>query len=163
KVEHMKRTLLLLLLFASFGLSRALAELRVGIASRIVTPDPLLPVTGGVGGSNPVTRKEGDLEVRALVLSDGDTRVAIVSADFLGFPPAFDTRPRPKVKDIPPQNILIGSSHTHSAPDCYGFPDGQGGFASDLKYLDSVCAKMAEAINEAASHLRPASLKIATA
>src|SRR5438046_2392636 len=61
-------------------------EFRVGVASRTVTPDPLLPVSGGVGPSRPASRKQGDLEVRALVLADGETRVAIVSADFLGFP-----------------------------------------------------------------------------
>ena len=31
------------------------AEFRVGIAGRVVTPEPLLPVSGGVGPSNPVT------------------------------------------------------------------------------------------------------------
>src|SRR2546421_1019323 len=138
------------------------AQFQVGVASRAVTPDPLLPVSGGVGPSHGVTRKEGDLEVRALVLADGETRVAIVSADFLGFPSVLGNKARAQVKAIPPQNILIGASHTHSAPDCYGFSDGNGGFATDLKYVESVCAKMAEAINEAASRLQPASLKIAT-
>ncbi len=138
------------------------AQFQAGVASRVVTPDPLLPVSGGVGPSHPVSRKEGELEVRALVLTDGETRIAIVSADFLGFPSLLGNKVRAQVKEIPPQNILIGASHTHSAPDCYGFPDGQGGFATDLKYLESVCAKMAEAINEAVTHLQPASLKIAT-
>jgi hypothetical protein len=100
--------------------------------------------------------------VRALVLTDGETQVAIVSADFLGFPSLLGNKARAQVKGIPPQNILIGASHTHSAPDCYGFPDGKGGFATDLKYVEIVCSKMAEAINEALSRLQPASLKIAT-
>jgi hypothetical protein len=138
------------------------AEFRAGIAVRIVTPDPLLPVSGGVGPSHPVNRKEGDLTVRALVLANDGTRVAIVSADFLGFPSVLGDRVRAKVQGIPRQNILIGATHTHSAPDCYGFPDGRGGFASDLEYLDWVCDQMAEAINEAVAKLQPASLKIAT-
>jgi hypothetical protein len=155
----MKRILFLVWLFQSTLL---LADFRVGMAGRVVTPDPLLPVCGGVGSSHPVSRKEGELEVRALVLSDGDTRVAIVSADFLGFPALLGNKARALVKDIPPQNILIGASHTHSAPDCYGFPDGKGGSAADLKYLESICVKMAEAINDAAAHLQSARLKIAT-
>jgi hypothetical protein len=138
------------------------AEFRAAIAVRMVTPDPLLPVSGGVGPSYPVNKKEGDLTVRALVLADEQTRVAIVSADFLGFPSVLGNRVRAKVSGIPPENILIGATHTHSAPDCYGFPDGQGGFAADLKYLDIVCQRMAEAINEAANKLQPAKLKIAT-
>ena len=129
---------------------------------RIVTPDPLLPVSGGVGPSHPVERKEGDLTVRALVLENNDVRMAIVSADFLGFPSVLGNKARAQVKGIVPENILIGATHTHSAPDCYGFPDGKGGFAADLKYLDLVCNRMAEAINEAVAQLQPAILKIAT-
>src|SRR5712692_8947578 len=139
----------------TLGASLAAAEFRAGIAVRVVTPDPLLPVSGGVGPSHPVTKKEGDLTVRALVLENGDTRVAIVGADFLGFPSVLGNKVRAHVKGIPPENILIGVTHTHSAPDCYGFPDGQGGFASDLKYLDSVVGRMGEAINEAVSQLQP--------
>lgn len=140
----------------------ALAEFRSGVAVRVVTPDPLLPVSGGVGPSHPVTRKLGELTVRALVLEEDGTRVAFVGADFLGFPAVLGDRVRARVKGIPPRNILIGATHTHSAPDCYGFPDGKGGFASDLEYLETVCERMAEAINEAAANLRRSGLRTAT-
>jgi len=140
----------------------AFAAFRAGIAVRNVTPDPLLPVSGGVGPSHPVTRKQGDLTVRALVLEEDTNRVAIVSADFLGFPAVLGDHVRAGVNGIPAQNILIGVTHTHSAPDCYGFPDGKGGTASDTNYMASVCARMAEAIDEALTKLQPAQLKIAT-
>jgi len=140
----------------------ARAEFRVGIAVRTVTPEPLLPVSGGIGPSHPVTKKEGDLTLRALVLASDNARVAIVSADFLGFPSVLGDKARARVKGIPPQNILIGATHTHSAPDCYGFPDHDGNFATDLKYVDSVCIRMAETIDEAVEKLQPARLKIAT-
>lgn len=153
------KPLLLLLLLTSFN---AAAGFQAGIAIRNVTPDPLLPVSGGVGPSRPVTRKEGELTVRALVFAQETNRVAIVSADFLGFPAALGNRVRAAVKSIPAANILIGATHTHSAPDCYGFPDGQGGTASDPKYLESVCVRMVEAINEAVANLQPARLKVAT-
>src|SRR6266498_2525727 len=142
--------------------ARLRAEFRAGIAVRVVTPEPLLPVSGGVGPSNPVTKKEGDLTVRALVLADDNTKVAIVSADFLGFPSVLGHKARAKVKGIPPENILIGATHTHSAPDCYGFPDHDGKFSTDLKYVDLVCNRIAEAINEALDRVQPASLKMAT-
>jgi len=71
-------------------------------------------------------------------------------------------RVRTKVSRIPAQNILIGSTHTHSAPDCYAFPDGKGGHTGDLKYMDFVCGKAAEAVNEAIDRLEPAWIKIAT-
>jgi hypothetical protein len=151
--------LLLCLLFSALS---ALADLRAGIAVRTVNPDPLLPVSGGVGPSHAVKQRQGDLTVRALVLEQGGTLVAIVSADFLGFPATLGNRVRAALKEIPAQNILIGATHTHSAPDCYGFPDGAGGTARDEKYVEMVCARMAEAIHEAATNLQPVRLKIAT-
>ncbi len=138
------------------------AAFRAGIAVRTVNPDPLLPVSGGVGPSHPVTRREGDLTVRALVLEQDTTRVAIVSADFLGFPAVLGNVVRERVKGIPAQNILIGATHTHSAPDCYGFPDEKGESARNSKYLEFVCSRMAEAINEAVEKLQPARVKVAT-
>src|SRR5262245_49694413 len=159
---RMKRFWFVLLICAGWGAGCWAAEFSAAIAVRVVTPDPLLPVSGGVGPSHPVTRQEGDLTVRALVLQSGETRVAIVSTDFLGFPSILGNKVRGQVRGIQPENILIGATHTHSAPDCYGFPDGKGGFAIDLKYVDGVCSKMAEAINEAVGNLQPASLRIAT-
>jgi hypothetical protein len=137
-------------------------EFAAAIAVRVVTPEPLLPVSGGVGASHPTTTKQGELNVRALVFQSGTNRLAIVSGDFLGFPALLGNQVRRAVKGIPAQNILIGATHTHSAPDCYGFPDEKGGTGADQKYLESVCVKMAEAINEAVSKLQPARLKVAT-
>lgn len=138
------------------------AEFRAGVSTRVVTPDPLLPVSGGVGPSHPATRKAGDLTVRALVLEEGSVRVAIVSVDFLGFPAVLGDRARGLVKGIPAENILIGATHTHSAPDCYGFPDERGQTSADLAYLDVVCRRIAEAVNEASSSLRTAAIRLAT-
>lgn len=132
------------------------------IAFRVVTPDPLLPVSGGVGASKVSTKKFGELTVRALVLEENDTRVAFVSTDFLGFPSVLGNRVRALVKGIPAENILIGATHTHSAPDCYGFVQNPADFADNLKYLEAVVAKAAEAINEATEHLQAGSFKIAS-
>ncbi len=150
---------LFVLLFEAMS---ARAAFRAGIAVRVVTPAPLLPVSGGVGPSNPVSKQEGDLTVRALVFADDNTQVAIVSTDFLGFPSVLGNKARARVKGIPPERILIGATHTHSAPDCYGFADHSGKIATDLKYVDLVCDRIAEAINEALGQVQPASLKIAT-
>ena len=138
------------------------ANIQVGVGKRVVTPDPLLPVSGGIGAGHPTTRKLGDLWVRAMVIEKEDTRVAIVSCDFLGFPKVLGDRVRQQVEAIPAENILIGVTHTHSAPDMYGFPDEQGNFGIDLEYVDWVCKQMADAINEALNNLQPAGLKIAT-
>jgi hypothetical protein len=152
----------ILLTAAYLAPSDARAEFRAGAAVRVVTPDPLLPVTGGAGGASPATKKIGDLTVRALVLDKNGTRVAIVGADFLGFPGVLCDKVRAQVRGVPPENILIGSTHAHSAPDMYGFVNVKGECGADLKYIEGVCVKMAEAINEAVEKLEPAAMKIAT-
>lgn len=136
-------------------------DLRAGAAVRIITPDPLLPVSGGIGTPKKTVEKKGDLYVRALVFEKDGTRVAIVSVDNLGWSSALGDRSRALIKGIAPQNILIGATHTHSAPDAYGFPDEQGRSHADLKYLDWCVEQIADAVNEAIEELKPASLKIA--
>jgi len=140
----------------------ALAEFRAAIAVRNVTPDPLLPVSGGVGPSRPASRKLGELTVRALVVENDGTRVAICSTDFLGFPGVLCSKVRRQVPGIDPKNILIAATHNHSGPDCYGFPDRSGKTDADIEYLNGVCKKLADAINEALGKLQPSNVKIAT-
>ncbi len=135
---------------------------RAAIAVRDVTPEKPLPVSGGVGPSHPTTKMLGRLTVRALVLENGNTRVALCSTDFLGFPGVLCDKARRQVTGIPAEHILIGATHNHSGPDCYGFPDETGQTSCDLDYLDGVCAALADAINEATGKLQPATLKIAT-
>jgi len=144
------------------GQAPAVGAFRAAVALRDVTPEKLLPVSGGVGPSQPVTRKIGQLTVRALVLENNGTRVALCSTDFLGFPSVLGNKVRSRVPGIPAQNILIGATHCHSAPDCYGFPDQSGKTTADVAYLDSICVKLADALNEAVERLQPARVKIAT-
>ncbi|HRP55830.1 hypothetical protein [Agriterribacter sp.] len=134
---------------------------KAGAAVRIITPDPLLPVSGGIGTPKPATIKQGDLYARALVLEKGSTRIAIVNIDNLGWPSVLGNKSRALIKGIAPENILIGVTHTHSAPDAYGFPDEKGQSHADLKYLDWCVQQIADAVNEAVKKMEPASLKIA--
>ncbi|WP_353124833.1 hypothetical protein [Parapedobacter pyrenivorans] len=134
---------------------------RAGAAIRVITPDPLLPVSGGVGPPRPTHIQKGDLFVRALVLESSGTRIAFVSIDNLGWPAVLGDRARAMITGIPPENILIGATHTHSAPDAYGFPDEHGVHHADLAYLDFCVRQMADAVNEAVRKLEPATLKVA--
>ncbi len=136
-------------------------EFKAGAAIRVITPNPLLPVSGGVGVPKKSSEKKGDLFVRALVLEKGGTRIAIVSVDNLGWSAALGDRSRALIKGIPAENILISSTHTHSAPDAYAFPDETGKSYADLKYLDWCVQQIADAVNESVKNLAPATLKIA--
>jgi len=137
-------------------------SLKVGAAVNSITPNPLLPVSGGFGPSRPVKEKRGELTTRAVVFQHGETMVAVVSVDLLGFPSVLADRVRKQVSRIPAENILVAATHNHSGPDCYAFPDGKGGHTGDLEYMDSVCNESAAAINAAIDNLKPAKLRIAT-
>ncbi|MFO0913991.1 MAG: hypothetical protein U0795_13615 [Pirellulales bacterium] len=140
----------------------AAGQIRAGAAKRIITPDPLLPVSGGMGPTEPAREKRGELTARAVVVAHANSKLALVSVDLLGFPSVLGDRARQLVPNIPADNILIGATHTHSAPDCYAFPDGQGGHAGDLAYMERVVQAVAEAIREADQRLVPVQLKAAT-
>ncbi len=151
------------LVVALLNVNNAFCEpLQVGVGRRVITPNPLLPVSGGMGPTAPAREKRGELESRAMVFRSGETTVAFVTLDVLGFPSVLCDRVRAQLPQIPAANILIGSSHTHSAPDCYAFPDGRGGHTGDLDYMDLVCKLSAEALQEALGNLQPANLKVAT-
>ncbi len=152
----------LVVLFLAAATMICPGQIRVGVGKRVVTPDPLLPVSGGIGPGYPAEKKLGDLYARAMVLQRGETRVGFVAVDFLGFPSVLGDRVRRLVPEIPGDHLLIGASHTHSAPDCYGFPDEFGKPGCDMDYLDRVCRLAAEAVHEALEGLAPARLKVAT-
>ncbi|MFY8052810.1 MAG: hypothetical protein ACOVP2_09350, partial [Armatimonadaceae bacterium] len=61
-------------------------SLVAGAAMRVTTPNPLLPVSGGLGPSAPVKTKRGEIGVRVLYLMQGNTPLAFVGIDALGFP-----------------------------------------------------------------------------
>lgn len=151
---------LVFLLLTSFSTFAQNETFKVGAAVRIITPDPLIPVSGGIGTPKPATIKQGDLFARAIVMEKGDERVAIVNIDNIGWPAILGDQSRALIKGIKPENILIGVSHTHSAPDAYGFPDEKGNIGADFKYLEWCVKQIADAVNEATSKLEPADIKV---
>ena len=78
----MKKILFTFVIISLFSITLINAQqLKAGAALRVITPDPLIPVSGGVGTPKPATIKNGDLYVRALVLEKGKERIAIVNID----------------------------------------------------------------------------------
>ncbi|GAB3330763.1 neutral/alkaline non-lysosomal ceramidase N-terminal domain-containing protein [Larkinella ripae] len=156
----MKKTFFPLILII-LTVSAHAQQFRAGAAMRVITPNPLLPISGGIGTPKKATEKKGDLFIRALVLEKGKNRIAIVSVDNLGWPSVLGNKSRALIKSIPGENVLIGATHTHSGPDAYGFPDQSGKALADLPYLDSCVKQLAEAVEEAVTKLQPAQLKVA--
>lgn len=155
-----KRHVLLCLAFLSTLGAQPAFE--AGAAKRVITPDPLLPVSGGMGAPSPAKSKQGELTARAMVLRAGGQTVAIAGLDLLGFPRVLGDRVRAMVPRLKPEQILIGSTHSHSAPDCYAYPDGKGGHTGSLEYMQFVVTQAAAAINDALDHMKPAELRVAS-
>ena len=134
---------------------------KAGAAMKNITPDHLIPISGGMGTPEIPTGIKGALTVRAFVLEKGKTRFAIVSVDNIGWPAYLGDRSRKLIKGIAPENVLIGATHAHSCPDAYGFTNEKGETGADLKYLDWCVTQIAAAVDEAVSKLEPASLRTA--
>lgn len=157
-MNRIRATALFLLLITGLAANGQL--LKGGAAVRKITPEPLLPVSGGVGIPKAATQKKGDLFVRVMVLEHQGTRVAFVSLDNLGWPAVLGNKARALVPTIRPENILIGATHTHSAPDAYAFPDENGKSYADMDYLGHCTKQIAEAIREAEEKLEEVDLKV---
>ena len=158
----MKKRLIYLILYIFLSVPVILAQgIKAGAAKRVITPDRLIPISGGMGTPEVPTGKAGNLFARAIVVEKNNIRIAIVSVDNLGWPAYLGNQSRKLIKGIPPENILIGATHTHSAPDAYGFPDENGNTGADMKYLEWCIQQIADAVNEASSNLRQVVLKSA--
>lgn len=157
----LKKTISLFTICMFLSLCISAQGFKAGAAVRTITPEPLLPVSGGVGTPNSVGEKNGDLFVRAMVMENNGHRIAIVGIDNLGWPAALGDKSRALIQGILPENIMIGATHTHSAPDAYGFPNEKGEVLADFEYLEWCVQQVADAVNEATENLAPAALKIA--
>src|SRR5437870_5307514 len=98
--------------------SSSSAPLRAGAARVAITP----PIGGRMQSGAPdrfATCILDELYARALVLDDGAVRLALVTADVIGFEPESTARLRLLVQEstgIPPSHVMFCPSHTHSGP-----------------------------------------------
>lgn len=102
--------------------SRGGAALRGGCAKVNITPPLGLKLIGSAG--KPSDDVLDGLYGRALVLSDGQTTIAIVSADLLYVPAEEITGPLRAIVGekvgIPSENVMVCATHTHSGPEVFG-------------------------------------------
>jgi neutral ceramidase len=105
-----------------------------------------------------------DLVATALVLSDGEVRLAIVTCDLIFVHPLMAARIRALAAGrtgIPAENVMICCSHTHSGPVTYVPRKEDAGADPDAwemerSYLDNLAYLVAGAITEAHAGLQPA-------
>lgn len=151
----MIRTILAITLV--FGCSPAFSELRAGASSADITPPTGGRMYGyGARGVNVSRGVHDPLFAKALVLENGDDRIAIVTLDWGTITEEISTNIRALVTDrVGIENVVCVASHSHSAPQPE--PD----FPSEEKpYLREAEAAIADAIVRATQALEPARILV---
>jgi len=131
------------------------AELQAGTAVVDITPTefPLMP--RGQFFPTALEKVNDPLNVRCIVLQDGDTRIAMAVVDScMVHREQLDPAKKAAFEacGIPVENMLISATHTHSAPA----PNAQRGTPQELAYRDKLIAGITEAIVTAAGNVQPA-------
>ncbi len=138
-------------------------SLKAGLATVDITP-PLGYRMSGYFRERLSTGTANPLNARALVLQQGDARVAMVFCDIIGLSRQVSDLARKKASrttGIPPENILLTATHTHTGPlYCGALRDHFHNLAvaehgndpcEKLDYSGELAAKLADAITQAAA------------
>lgn len=141
-----------------------MTELRVGIAQVNYTPEVGLPLLGNFRDDYSARGVHDPLYSRALVFQDpAGTKVALMSIDICMIDrenTSFMRRCIAAQTDLPPENILIAATHTHSGPAAMSL--GTLPKADDAA-VERFLSKAATAAVRASRHLKPSRLVFGTA
>ncbi|MEM8670822.1 MAG: LamG-like jellyroll fold domain-containing protein [Planctomycetota bacterium] len=143
------------LTWALFVPKAAMAELKAGAAVVDITPDQLPVLVNGGMLSRTASEIRTRVNARAIVLSDGSTKIGLVVVDSCMVPRILldDAKRRAsKRTGIPPNHIMVSATHTHTAPSAFGAL----GTDADPNYVPFLREKIAEALDEANRRLQPA-------
>ena len=151
----------------------AAADTTAGAARVDITPSlaefPTISLAGfGERAGKPAQSVRDDIYSRALVLSDGRTKIALVATDLIGISPGMKDAVVKKVADLgfTRNTVLLAAAHNHSAPECLHpqgdlWPLAMGKFLP--AYYEFTNTRIAESIRAADAHLQPARIGFAAA
>ncbi|REJ68793.1 MAG: hypothetical protein DWQ31_06870 [Planctomycetota bacterium] len=108
------------------------------------------------------TGQNDPLYIRALVLDDGKQKLALVTNDLLGFDFAYHDVLVDAIHQrtgIPQPQIMINSSHNHSAPLTIPWSTSWEA-KKDKPWHKTLPGQFADVVEEAAEHLTPARLQV---
>lgn len=151
----------LVLLVLHFFCPACLAALKGGCAKVNITSPLGIKLIGSKG--QPSDDILDELYAKAMVLNDGNTTIAIVSADLLYTPLGEITNPVREIIEektgIPKENVLICGTHTHSGPEVFARSKlpGKGRMPAseiDKSYLQTLIRKMAGSVFIAYKNMR---------
>ncbi len=128
--------------------------LRAGAAVADITPALGVSLSGPISKRGPAKRIVTPLDARALVMDNGREQIAFVVCDCTIIYRDIVDRAKRLVHDrtgLPPERIVIASTHSHAAPRV-----GLGTGELDLQYYDLFCRGIADAVSTAIENLAPA-------
>jgi hypothetical protein len=136
---------------------KSLPVFRAGAASSNVTPPLGLPIVGGFS-PQPATHIHDELYAKCLVLDDSQTRLALVIVDNIGMSREVAEAATKIIQEktaIPPDNVLIAGTHTHSSVSARG--DNRLVRDSVLSdYQSFLVTRIADGVRRAVNNLEPA-------
>ena len=162
-LPSVKRNILLVVCLAFIFSSTAAPEgngsLRAGAARVDITPaaDAALLMSGYAGRTQGFKDIHDNLSIRAIVVDDGTTQAAIISAEVIGFSHALWEKITDRLAQetgIPRENVLLAAVHTHAAPSIGTY--GQQPEGRQALYVQRVEDAVVEALRLAKSRLQPA-------
>ncbi|MBM3239171.1 hypothetical protein FJZ31_22990 [Candidatus Poribacteria bacterium] len=124
-------------------------KLKAGVAVANITPPVGVDMTGFGGRPSGAIGIHDDIFAKVLVLDDGNQQLAIVTSDLLSLDFDLVKRIRDLIEaniGIPPENVMLSSSHTHSGPATIIL---RGLGKRDEDYVDVLVKKIAGATQEA--------------
>ena len=131
--------------------------LEVGIAVEDITP-PVGYRMGGYFRERFSTGTRDPLHARAIVLRQGDVRVALAFCDLVGIPVHLSNDVRERVRQrtgIPVDHVVIAATHTHTGPL---MPRGWAPPTEQDEYMKSLASTLVKTIEAALADCRPSRL-----
>ena len=142
-------------------------KMRVGVAAVDITPDPGLPLMGNFRDDYAARGVHDPLWARAILFADDHgTKAGLLAVDICMLDRqnvAFIREAIGTACDVPPENVLIHATHTHSAPATSGRLGLEAEIAPHTDAIDTLLRKAASAIVAANSQLTEADVEIAHA
>jgi hypothetical protein len=133
-----------------------------GAAKSDITPELGTMIVGGTDSVR-AAHVHDPLHARALVLSDGRTRLAFVVCDLLGVPVEITAEAKRLIAErtkLPPSHVAISGTHTHSAGSPYSpgltTPDRSIPDVPPGPYQLFAARRIADAVQCAVNNLEPA-------
>lgn len=144
----------------SLGVRSATAEFRAGAATAAITPVEWPVQLIGSFSERLADKAFDPLMARAIVLDDGETKLAIVIVDNCLVDRVYFDHAKRRIKlttGILTDHILCAATHTHSAPPAKDRPPSAG-FAATATYMARLTGGIVEAVTKANENLEPAEM-----